>query len=78
MSTQPSVTKNDLYAYLIKEGVKKGYEVIPEFVIKLSSRKSRKLDLVWARRKSGKQWPQDDFNPKHWNLRAVFEIEGCN
>jgi hypothetical protein len=78
MTENKGITKNDLYACLIKEGVKRGYEVIPEFVVKLSNSKTRKIDLVWASRKAGREWPQNDLNPKYWNLRAGFEIEGCN
>jgi len=72
------ITKNDIYAYLIREGVKRGYEVIPEFVVKLSNSKTRKIDLVWASRRNGHKGPQNKLNPAYWDLAAVFEIEGCN
>ncbi len=78
--TKRAVTKNDLYAYLIKEAVNQGFQSIPEFVVSLDKdRKStRKIDLVWARRKGRHRGPQDDVNESHWDLKAAFEIEGCN
>jgi len=78
------VTKNDLYAYLIKQGVARGYRVIPEFVVGITSKDTRKIDLVWARRKRFSApcikhktgWI--DFNPQHWTLNKAFEIEGSD
>jgi hypothetical protein len=72
------ITKNDLYAYLIREGVKRGYEVIPEFVMTLNSRKSRRVDLAWVTRKRGHKGRQNQENVAYWNLKALFEIEGSN
>jgi len=72
------VTKNDLYAYLTREGVRRGYDVIPEFVLKLPTSKTRKLDLVWAKRRANRKGNQDAENADYWRLKAIFEIEGCN
>lgn len=72
------MTKNDLYAYLIREGVKRRYEVIPEFVVDLNERSSRKIDLVWAKRRRRHEGPQNRRNSEYWSLKAAFEIEGCN
>jgi hypothetical protein len=69
------MTKNDLYAILIREGVNRHYEVIPEFCLYPQSKS--KIDLVWATRRHPGTW-QDRDNHAFWDLKAVFEIEGCN
>ena len=71
------MTRNDLYAYLISEGVRRNYLVMGEFVVHLSEDKSKKIDLVWATR-NGHPGPQDADNVGYWDLKAIFEIEGCN
>ncbi|TFZ03875.1 hypothetical protein [Ramlibacter humi] len=71
------VTKNDLYAYLTCEGVRRGYCTIPEFHVRLPDGRLKKIDLVWATpRRRGPV--QDASNPDYWKLAAAFEIEGCN
>lgn len=72
------MTKNDLYAYLIREGVNRGYEVIPEFVVDLPEGKTKKVDLVWATRNGDHQGTQNQRNHAYWDLKAIFEIEGSN
>jgi hypothetical protein len=71
------MTKNDLYAYLIQKGVRKGFHAIPEFVVEVGRRR-RKLDLVWATRRGVHRGAQNRPNHQHWKLKAVFEIEGSN
>jgi hypothetical protein len=78
MTENSGITKNDLYAYLTRVGVRKGYDVISEFVLLLPKSKIRKLDLVWAERRGNRQGNQDAENPDYWRLKAIFEIEGCN
>lgn len=85
------MTKNDLCAFLIKEGLRRGFEVMPEFSIDLPPRtvtnRSGKrvpkrvkkiVDLVWAVRNDDHPGPQDKSNANYWTLKAIFEIEGCN
>jgi len=80
----PAKTKNDLYADLIAEGVKRGFAVIPEFRVPVTSAKGRarqkNIDLVWATHKHacnhGALIPCN--NLCHWDVIAAIEIEGCN
>jgi hypothetical protein len=85
------MTKNDLYSYLIREGIRRDYEVIAEFVVDLKDkpvinkrgktvhRKMKKvIDVVWATRLGGHEGPQNSRNQQYWQLGAIFEIEGSN
>jgi hypothetical protein len=73
------MTKNDLYAYLTRQGLRRGFEVIPEFTIDLpNDAGTRNIDLVWATRKQNHRGPQHKRNSSYWQLRGAFEIEGCN
>ena len=75
----PLVTKNDTYAKIIREGISRGYEVIPEFRVWLKSQQiSKSIDLVWATRRPGANTYQDEANLSHWILAATFEIEACD
>ena len=72
-------TKNDSYAFLIAEGVKRGFEVIAEYRVFIPQLKKKKsIDLVWAKRKSGAATYQNSESINYWELVATFEIEGCN
>ncbi|RAS19612.1 hypothetical protein [Paraburkholderia bryophila] len=73
------VTKNDLYAALVRMGVEKGFVVIPEFRVHLDNGKRKKnIDLVWATRKSDMAAYQDRPSLEYWTLHATFEIESCD
>jgi hypothetical protein len=72
------VTKNDLYAQLVRMGIEKGYEVIPEFRVHLSDRRKKNIDLVWVTRRPKVGFHQDLGSLQDWTLHATFEIEACD
>jgi hypothetical protein len=75
----PRPTKNDSYAFLISEGIKRGCEVVPEYRVFLPNlSKKKSIDLVWVKRRPGAAPYQDRESQKYWDLVATFEIEGCN
>lgn len=72
-------TKNDSYALLIAEGRSRGFEVIPEFRVRLLGlRRNKSIDLVWALRGSNGRFFQDRKTQDYWDLVATFEIEACD
>ena len=74
------VTKNDLYAQLVRIGIEKGYVVIPEFRVRLPDHPRKKtIDLVWVTRKPKMtSQHQDRESLDYWTLHATFEIEACD
>lgn len=75
----PLVTKNDTYANIVREGIERGYEVIPEFRVWVHKQEiSKSIDLVWATRQDRKSTRQDRPNLEYWILAATFEIEACD
>lgn len=71
-------TKNDIYAQLIKIGIQKGYEVIPEFRINLPDGRKKNIDLVWCIRNNLTSKFQNQPSKEYWSIVAAFEIEGSN
>jgi hypothetical protein len=69
------MTKNDIYAFIVEQGIRREYSVIPEFAVYCPRKKL--IDLVWATRYSTSKF-QDKTNLDYWHLKAIFEIEGCN
>lgn len=70
-------TKNDLFAFLTAEGCDRGYCTIPEFFVGLPDGRTKKIDLVWATRRTRHRF-QNASNLEHWRIAAAFEVEGCN
>lgn len=61
-------TKNDTYAALVRLGIQRGYDVIPEFRLRYLDR-VKVIDLVWAQRNTASAT---------WDIVAAIEIEGCD
>ncbi|MFZ3299823.1 MAG: hypothetical protein WA344_17425 [Ralstonia pickettii] len=77
------VTKNDIYAQLVRLGIERGYEVIPEFRVKLPDHqrkqdRKKNIDLVWVTRKSNISQHQNCKSLEYWTLHATFEIDACD
>lgn len=74
------ITKNDIYARLVRVGIDKGYEVIPEFRVLLThDLRKKNIDLVWVTRKPEMTSRyQDRESLEYWTLHATFEIEACD
>ncbi len=72
-------TKNDSYAILIAEGRNRGFDVIPEFRVRLPCvRRNKSIDLVWALRAADVGPFQDRRTQDYWDIVATFEIEACD
>jgi hypothetical protein len=77
------VTRNDLYDFLTREGVQRGFSVLCEFHVdvplqhRVNGAALRKIDVVWATRREATS-VQNANNRDHWRIWAAFEIEGCN
>ncbi len=72
------VTKNDTYALLVSEGVRRGFIVVPEFRVEVSKDRRKVIDLVWLMRKPAASKYQNKHWSAHWHLVAAFEIEACD
>lgn len=67
-------TIEDIYAALIKEGVRRELHVVPEFCVTPKTRLfEKKIDVAWLRQR-------DDSvrvgSLRRWKIVAAFEIEG--
>jgi hypothetical protein len=67
-------TIEEIYAAIVKEGVKRGHHVVPEFSLTPSSRLfQKKIDVTWL---EPRDEPERLGSLRHWKIIAAFEIEG--
>lgn len=67
-------TIEDIYAALVREGVRRGHFVVPEFCVAPSSRLFQKnIDVAWL---EPRDEPDRFGSLRRWKILAAFEIEG--
>lgn len=86
-----ALTKQEVFAKLAVEGVRRGFVPIGEYEIfgimnvlslkgekqpKIGVKFPKEIDLVWARRAPARSFSASDANQTVWDIVAAFEIEG--